>query len=208
MKLDGSTTRSTMSNKPVAGEVGAREDPMEAVTERIEIADQLSIAKEGTTFAARSVAAASKLGRGTALAKLDKLGLAADVVEGEAAAITLAAQAAGRAGPLVTGVGKVFSALAKVAPIIGVVTTASDVVEMAREKDPEVKKAKLGHTLFCAASTGLALAALVFPLAALSLGLAAGALSFIQLGDMLGNDNRIQGALGKGVANLLGIFKA
>ena len=173
-------------------------DPIEAVTEKIEIADQLSIAKEAGVFVARV---------GSQVPKLEKLGKVAALVEGEAAVVASMADAGTKTGKFLGAVGKGFAALAKVAPIISVVTAGSDIVELSREKDPEAKQALMGHVSLCVGTAAMALGALAFPPAALGLGLAAGAVSLFQLVDTYANGEKLQGALGKGISKVFGLFK-
>lgn len=187
----------TLTTKPVAPQAEQKADPVEAVTEKIEIADQLSIAKEGATFVARM---------GGRLPRLEKLDKIADVLEGEAAAISKVADATGKTGKIAGVVGKGFAALSKVAPIISVITAGSDIVEISREKDPEAKKAMMGHVSLCVGTAAMALGALAFPPAALGLGLTAGAVSLFQLFDTYANGEKLQGALGRGISKVFGLF--
>lgn len=187
----------TLSTKPVAPQAAEKADPVEAVTERIEIADQLSIAKEGATFVARM---------GGRLAGLEKLDKFADVIEGQAAAASKVADVTGKTGKIAGAIGKGFAALAKVAPIISVITASSDIVEISRENDPEAKKAMMGHVSLCVGTAAMALGALAFPPAALALGLTAGAVSLFQLIDTYANGEKLQGALGRGISKVFGLF--
>lgn len=173
-------------------------DPIEAVTETIEVADQLSIAKEAGVFSARV---------GAKLPRLEKLDKVADLVEGQAGLVAKAGDAAGKTGKVVGAAGKVFGALAKVAPIISLITATSDVVETVRETDPAAKQTKLGHTTLCVATAAMALGALAFPPAALGLGLAAGAVSLVQLIDTYAWGEKLQGAFGKSIGKIFGLFR-
>lgn len=184
----------TAPPRPVA-EPTEKVDRVEAVTEKIEIVDRLTIGKEASIFSLKAAGSATGMG---------KLRIAGEIIEGESQAIGLMAKAGGTAAPALSGVGKVFTFLGKAAPIIGLVTTASDVVEFSRETDPAKRATVLGHTLMCATNTACAFAALAFPQAALGLGLAAGAVSLVQLVDMFAAGERLEHAIGRGVLGLFG----
>lgn len=65
----------------------------------------------------------------------------------------------------------------------------------------------MGHVSLCVGTAATALGALAFPPAALGLGLAVGAVSLFQLIDMHANGEKLQGALGRGISKVFGLFK-
>ena len=172
-----------------------KSDRIEAVTEKIEVVDRLSIGKEAAIF---TLSAAGSLSRAPGLK------VAADVLSGESKAVSSMALASGKAASALGAVGTALTFLGKIAPIIGLVTTLSDVVEFSRAEDPDEKAAALGHTLMCATNTIFAFAALAFPPAAVALGLTAGAISLVQLVDMYAADERLERGIGKALLGLFG----
>lgn len=181
--------------RPSTPAAPAKADRIEAVTEKIEVLDRLSIGKEAAIF---TLNAAGSLSRARGLT------VAASVLNGESQAVSLMAQAGGRAASALGAFGSALTFLGKIAPIIGLVTTISDVVEFSRAKDPDEKATALGHTLMCATNTIFAFAALAFPPAALALGLTAGAISLVQLIDMYAADERLERGIGKALLGLFG----
>ncbi|MNS29256.1 hypothetical protein D3C72_612510 [compost metagenome] len=93
-------SRSNLVNtKPSGPKPEEDADPIEAVTDKIEIADQLSIANEAGVFVARV---------GAQVPKLENLGKVAALVEREAAVVAKLTDAGDKTGKVPGAVGKGF----------------------------------------------------------------------------------------------------